>query len=646
MNTEENNKIHLVRSIKILDGKFFPKEELLTHGLSNTNLNNDAVSKTDAQDEDYWETPEQYESENDIRESTPARRPKRQAAILSRAKTIAGYSNHVSIHETLKTPEWKKAMEAELNSLRENDTWELAELPEGTKPLNVRWLYKLKRNTEGEIVKHKARLIVQGYRQKFGVDYDETWAPVLRKETLRLILQTAAIEAFDIHHMDVVTAFLQAEIDRDVYIRQPPGFQDANRPDAVCKLKRSIYGLKQSPRLWNNRIDTYIKSMGFIPTADPCLYLKHKDNRLESFIGLYVDDLIIGTNNQSLLKEIKQKLKAEFKIEDSGRCTQILGMKILLEKSGIYLNQSGHIQQLSENLNLKNLEPYKSPMTSGFDRSRHHESPKLNESMKQKYQALIGGLLYIAGSTRPDISYAVGVLSRYNSQPTKAHWTAGLRVLGYLQSTSELSLFFPAQTDNKLTVYSDADWAGDASTRRSTSGMTVVLGGGVIHWKSKLQPCVALSTCEAELYALSIAVTEGIALKRILSQIYPELDTDRKPIPIMEDNLGTIAVVKNTASQHTKLKHIDIRKFFLHEKVVDGVISLQECSTSNMISDGLTKALEGTKFQNMIQSFGLEFLPSSGSVGFAGITRLEQCDTDVACVACDRSASWNGIWLH
>jgi hypothetical protein len=207
-------------------------------------------------------------------------------------------------------------------------------------------------------------------------------------------------------------------------------------------------------------------------------------------------------------------------------------------------------------------------------------------------------------------------------------------------------LHFPAGTPKaSLLVYSDADWAGDQTTRRSTSGMTVVLGGGTIHWKSKLQPCVALSTCEAELYALSTAATEAIALDRIISQLYPHRQSTEKKITIMEDNLGTIAVVKNPASQHTKLKHIDLRKFFLHERLIEGVINLKECSTHDMISDGLTKALDTVKFQKMVSSMGLKFLPSSGSVGFAGVTRLEQCDADVASVACCKEYAEHG-WLQ
>ena len=399
--------------------------------------------------------------------------------------------------------------------------------------------------------------------------------------------------------MDVGTAFLNGHLEEEIYMEQPEGYIKPGQEHLVCKLKRSIYGLKQSPRCWSKAFTKFMKDIGFKQsTSDPCVFVRSRQD-LE-ILAVYVDDLILITESTESMDELKQALKTRYKMKDMGELSYILGISVVQEKEKncVFLHQKHYIETILQKYGMNNANPITTPADTNVKLIKDDGVSKpVNPST---YQSMVGSLLYAAMATRPDIAHAVSVVSKFNANPNAAHLTAVKRILRYLKGTVNLALKYERSESGTLIGFSDADWAGDQDDRRSTTGKILFLSGGAVSWFSKKQATVALSTAEAEYVAVSQAAQEGTWLKRLLT----DLGMSDSSTVILEDNQGAIAIAKNPVN-HSRTKHIDIRYHYIRECVQNGQIQVQYCPTIDMKADILTKPLTRQRFECLRRKIGL-----------------------------------------
>ena len=507
-----------------------------------------------------------------------------------------------SIQEALSSPQkenWRRALDEEMTSLCKKETWEYVELPEGRETIGCKWVFKVKCKSDGEIDRFKARLVAKGYAQQYGIDYEETFSPVVRFSSIRSLLAFAVQKNMYVHQMDVVTAFLNGELDEDIYMDQPEGYELAGNEHLVCKLKRSLYGLKQAPRCWNKVLTEFLESRGFRQsTADPCIYVKNDSSLV--IIAIYVDDLILIAESVEELNNTKKSLEAQFEMKDMGNINFCLGVSIRQseDRNEIWMHQKTYIKDMLVKYELHNAKVVSTPADLNVKLMKDDGVSKKVDPLK--YQSMVGSLLYLAIATRPDIAYAVAIVSRFNSEPTEAHLTAVKRIFRYVKGTIDYALKY-GKNENDLVGYSDADWAGDQESRRSTSGNLFILSNGAVSWLSKRQSTVSLSTTEAEYVSLSSAAQEAIWLRRLLAELgLNELE----PTTIREDNQGAIAIAKNPVS-HSRTKHIDIKYHFIRDVVINKTVVLEYCGTEDMLADILTKALCKERFELLRKGLGI-----------------------------------------
>ena len=459
---------------------------------------------------------ESSENETSLRRSNRERRkPKYYGVWINSTQTTEQYREPTTFEEASTSPEkdqWIEAMEKEMTSLKTNDVYDLVELPKGRKPVGSKWVYKRKLRADGSVERFKSRLVAQGFSQKVGQDYDETFSPVVRFESIRSIIAIAIQNDMLLHQMDVTSAFLNGDLQEEVYMSQPEGFQVKGKEHMVYKLKRSLYGLKQAPRCWNMTLDHLLKKMDFVQTkSDPCLYISSEGELC--IIAVYVDDILIATKDKRKLDDVKSKLSAEFAVKDLGDLQYLLGVSITqnsTEKS-VWIGQPVYTLNVLEKFGLKDAKPVATPVCVSSKLTKATDDDELvDESL---YQSAVGSLQYLSTMTRPDITFAVSNVAKYCSKPTKEHWIAVKRIMRYLKGTHNLGLTYKKSDSNSCVGFSDSDWAGDLDDRKSTSGYIFQVGGTAISWKSRKQSCVALSTAEAEYIALSLAAQEAIWLR-------------------------------------------------------------------------------------------------------------------------------------
>lgn len=508
------------------------------------------------------------------------------------AAVTQGVDEPITLKQALSGPfkeQWAQAVESEFNSLEKQGTWVVCELPEERTAIPSKWVFKVKYNADGSIARFKARLVVQGCRQRHGIDYAETFAPTVKFTTIRVLFAIAVQYGWNIHQVDVDTAFLYAPVEEEIYMRPPPGYEqyDARGRPMVLRLLKSLYGLKQSPRNWHNTLHKFLVCYGFQQLkSDPGAYVYWQGGQLICILVVYVDDMIFAFKDAVWAADFKTALGARFDIKDLGVCAWALGMAVERDwdNATLKVHQAKYIDDMVHKFNLADAYAVSTPAEVGAD------VPGSNKPLaaEMPYQALVGSLLYAMVATRPDIAEAVSKLCRVMAKPEERHWQAAKRVLRYLKGTKTLGLTFSGgKADGLLHGYCDADWAGDVVSRRSTTGFVFMLCGAAVSWKSQLQATVALSTAEAEYMALCAAVCEALFLRELLREL---CCAQSEATVIFEDNQSCIALTRNPMT-HGRSKHIAIKYHFTREKVLSGEVAIEYCPTAQMVADALTKAL-------------------------------------------------------
>jgi len=499
--------------------------------------------------------------------------------------------------EAMESPyskQWRLAMEEELDSHAQNGTWILVPPPANGRVLDCRWVFKVKYNTDTSVQRFKARLVVKGYRQRHGIDYDETFSSVCRHESIRLLLALAAQYGFYKRQFDVITAFLHGILEELIYMTQPEGFEIG---DFVCKLLKSIYGLKQAPRCWNATISAFLKKYALRPlSCDSCVFVGSCDGHLVILI-LYVDDGLIMSPAESAVMKLLDTIKATFGIKVD-RPSTFVGFEIQDEGSrGLFVTQQAYIEMALAKFNMTDCKPVAVPLQPGLDLE-----PAVAPDTKLPYQQLIGTLIFASNLTRPDIAFAVSKLARFMNTYDMAHWEVGKKLLRYLQGTKSFGLRYNSVNDPELSGYTDSDYAGDHLDRKSTGGFLFFYGNSLISWSSQKQPVVALSSTEAEYVALHSGAREAVWLRRFLKELGYE---QKGPTPIYVDNQSAIKLAKNPEF-HKRTKHIEVKFHYTRELVEEGAIELCYLPTAEQRADIMTKPLLKTKHNEMLKGLGLE----------------------------------------
>ena len=481
---------------------------------------------------------------------------------------------------------WQSAMEDEMKSLKANDVWDLVPRPDARKVIGCKWVFKVKVAADGSVTRHKARLVAQGFSQKPGLDYDETFSPVVRSETVRTVFAICAQEGLLMHQMDVATAFLNGNLEEDVFMEQPEGYRENN---LVCKLKRSLYGLKQSPRCWNVVLDEHLQSIGFKQhQEDPCLYTATGGETV--IVAVYVDDILVATQTKKKMDEIKGMIAKRFNVKDMGELQSFLGIQVKRDSDGLFISQPGYTMKVLEKFGMEKCNPVATPVNVSVKLQKDDGDEPVSKTL---YQSAVGSLLYLSGWTRPDIAYAVSNVAKFASLPSKQHWIAVKHILRYIKGTLNHGIKYK-KGDGMLVGYSDASWASDINDRKSVSGYVCTLSGAPISWRSKKQTTVALSTAEAEYIALAAAAQEVVWLRHLMRG----LGMSTPPTVIHEDNQSAIAIAKNPQF-HGRTKHVDIKYHFVRELVNNGSILLGYCASVDMLADLLTKGLAAPQHRKL-----------------------------------------------
>lgn len=450
--------------------------------------------------------------------------------------------------------------------------------------IGCKWVFRIKRKPDGSIDKYKARLVAKGFHQRPGIDFRETFSPVVKPATIRSVLSLAVQRNWSLRQLDVSNAFLHGKLDVPVYMSQPPGFKDASKPGHVCLLRRSLYGLRQAPRAWYNSLSASLVAFGFIQSrADTSLFTLRKGS-LSLFVLVYVDDLIITGSCDSQIAAVTKHLQASFAIKDLGPLSFFLGIEVAQCKEGLFLSQHKYIVDLLCRFKLEGSKPIGTPMSSKSAASNGFVDGT-------EYRSAIGGLQYLT-LTRPDIAFAVNKLAQHMSAPTPENWNSVKRLFRYLKGTMHHGLLLRRCDTLNITTYSDSDFGGDLSDGKSTSAYIIFLGANPISWRSRKQTGVARSSTEAEYRALAAAASEVCWLHHLYSDLGIQFSA---PPRLLCDNMGATRLALNPV-QHSRMKHIAIDLHFVRDLASKGRLKVSYVTTHDQLADLLTKPLDCARF--------------------------------------------------
>ena len=503
--------------------------------------------------------------------------------------------------------EWKKAMQSEFDALQRCNAWLLVERPTDKKVIGCRWVLRTKFSADGSVERRKARLVARGFSQQPGMDFQETFAPVARLSSIRILVALAAELGITLYQLDVVMAYINGDLDEELYMEQAEGFIEADQKKMVYSLKKSLYGLKQSGRQWFKKLDQKLQDFGLRPlNGDKCVYIM-KSEEIYIILAVYVDDIIVGSNQEDVYLKLKKELTREFQIKDLGTLHYCLGIEFQQDPStkAVIMHQRRYIEKILADYGMDESKPISTPLDGNSKLTKQMMPSSEEEIIQMKkvpYQSLIGTLMYLSVSTRPDISYTISVLSQFNINPGKAHWAAAKRVLRYLRNTLNHGLKFK-KTNSDLVGYVDADWAGDIDDRVSHTGYVFKLADAAVTWEARKQKTIALSSTEAEYMALGEAAKETVYLRNLLKEI-GFLKQDAGPTIVYCDNQGAQKLMRNPI-YHSRTKHIDIKHHFIREVFQRGELDVKYTATDQMIADILTKGLFGPSHKRCIEGLGV-----------------------------------------
>ena len=506
-----------------------------------------------------------------------------------------------SYSQAVKDKIWRGAMKQEVIAHEESGTWDIVSLPKGKKAIGCQWIYKLKFNADGTVERPKARLVACGNNQVQGDDFSETFAPVVKMGTIRSLLALVAAKGWEVHQMDVHNAFLHGDLNEEVYMRLPPGFTHSD-PTKVCLLRKSLYGLRQAPRCWFEKLTNSLLEYGFLQSySDASLFTYTKDSK-EIRVLIYVDDLVLASNDLELLVKFKTYLGECFKMKDLGKLKYFLGIEVARSKEGIFLSQRKYSLDIIEDTGLLGCKPVTIPMEQ-YHQLTAEDTPLLADP--KKYRRLVGRLVYLM-ITRPELCYTIHLLSQFMQQPREAHWNAALRVVRFLKGCPGQGILLRADNNLQLSVYVDADWSSCPDSRRSLSAYVVFLGDSPIDWKTKKQDTVSMSSAEAEYRAMAAAVKEVKWIVPLVEELGVKVV---QPVRFYCDSKAAIHIAANPVF-HERTKHLERDCHSVRDAVKAGLISTIHVKSKDQIADLLTKALGRPQFEALSSKLGVQDLHS------------------------------------
>ncbi|KAL0641354.1 hypothetical protein Bca4012_102580 [Brassica carinata] len=506
-----------------------------------------------------------------------------------------------SYEEAMKHKGWRDSVGDERDAMIRNDTWYESELPKGKKAVSSRWIFTIKYLANGEIDRRKTRLVARGFTQTYGEDYIDTFAPVAKLHTIRIVLSIATNLEWDLWQMDVKNAFLQGELEDEVYMHPPPGLEHLVKPGNVLRLKKAIYGLKQSPRAWYRKLSTTLNGRGFRKSElDHTLFTLTGPSGI-IVILVYVDDLIITGSDKAGIQATKEFLKSVFDIKDLGEMKYFLGIEICRSKEGLFMSQRKYTMDMLKETDVLGGKIAKTPLEEGYKvlREGEVEEKQLFDDAKL-YRKMVGKLIYLT-ITRPDICFAVNQVSQHMQAPKVHHWKMVDRILRYLSGTPGQGVWMGCNGSTEVVGYCDADWAGDRVDRRSTTGYCTFIGGNLVTWKSKKQKVISCSSAEAEYRAMLKLTNELVWIKGILKHLEIEQST---PMTMHCDNQAAIHIASNSVF-HERTKHIEVDCHKVRQMIILGVILPCYTRSEDQLADVFTKAARLKTMESILSRLGL-----------------------------------------
>ena len=506
------------------------------------------------------------------------------------------------VEEAINDPQWKEAMQTEYDALIKNKTWHLIPPQKGINVIGSKWVYKIKRKADGSLDRYKARLVAKGFKQRYGLDYEDTFSPVVKAATIRTVLSIAVSRGWSLRQLDVHNAFLHGILEEEVYMQQPPGFVERGKENYICKLDKALYGLKQAPRAWYSRLSTKLVDLGFKPSrADTSLFIFNRGG-ITMYVLVYVDDIIVASSTDQATSALLKDLQKDFALKDLGDLHYFLGIEVKKVRNGIVLTQHKYANDLLKKTGMVDCKPMSTPLSTS-DKLSLHEGSLLGPDDATQYRSIVGALQYLT-LTRPDIAFPVNKVCQFLHAPTTVHWAAVKRILRYIKQCTQLGLNIHRSMSTLVSAFSDADWAGNVDDRKSTGDFAVFIGSNLVSWSARKQATVSRSSTESEYKAMANATAELMWVQTLLRELGVKSPQAAK---LWCDNLGAKYLSANPVF-HARTKHIEVDFHFVRERVSQRLLEIEFIPSGDQIADGFTKALSVRLLENFKTNLNLRRL--------------------------------------